>query len=335
MMPRLVLVGLVATLGISVPTWCEVRGCIKAVHSWTARRLAALDHGSSRADESFAVVPPRRPGPAFEPIVPEEGDASLAEELNRMAQGLEIPLEATIARRRAEPASRNAPAPAPARHEPRVGTVESMELALLGDLLGAEGGAAGVGSTCGAIASRRTKPVVPPIACVFTRSVAVEPAAGTEAEDRTRSGLRTEHPAPRFAPIEPSVDSGGDIAMALNRFAEGIDLDPAARGLAKRGKPAFEPIDPAAGRITSLGDELNLRSDGLNLVLVHSEANDSGRPAPAPGKSPIASVGAHGRLPASIAPSSDVEHALRLTTDALHAWMKIVAGPAPVRISSR
>ena len=60
MISRLVLVGVVGALGISVPTWPEVQEWMGAAHSWTAYQLAVWDASCAQRgglDHDGADVP--------------------------------------------------------------------------------------------------------------------------------------------------------------------------------------------------------------------------------------------------------------------------------------
>ena len=135
MFSRLVLVGMVAALGITVPTRLEILGWIKAAHSWTASRLADWDSAKSSSDDGVIVAPmlPQAPigrnpdavtplptgilaavsgggtateslgsrsGPSFEPIVADDRASGPAHELNRRAEGLDISMEPAMSDRR-------------------------------------------------------------------------------------------------------------------------------------------------------------------------------------------------------------------------------------------
>src|SRR5579885_1287476 len=75
---RMVLVGLVAALGISVQAWTEIRLCLEAVHSWTATQLAAWD--APARNETWPIVvapPPELRRPVREPIIPDESTSGV------------------------------------------------------------------------------------------------------------------------------------------------------------------------------------------------------------------------------------------------------------------
>ena len=116
MISRLVLVGVVGALGISVPTWPEVREWMGAAHSWTACQLAAWDACSRSEADSIMMVPTPRPvpvesgrdagselrrsdppSPTFDPIAVDESEWELVFELNRKAEGLDMASGALIA----------------------------------------------------------------------------------------------------------------------------------------------------------------------------------------------------------------------------------------------
>jgi hypothetical protein len=369
MLTRLVLVGMVAALGITVPTRPEILGWIKTAHSWTASRLAEWDPCEPSQVDAIAVVPmpprapiemnpdvaaaprpstvvagregrtavsPRegRPAPAFEPIVVVDWAIGLADELNRAAEGLDIPVL---------PASDNHRATVEVqglagfvRKSTDFGLVlpaDTVEQKLATLWFQAEEGPDGTGfPTDSPLSGRRWGAAIPPISCRF-------------------SGPST---AERIAPTEDAVTG---LADALNRLADRIDpsMWTAAVAVASewtlaiasagprlpsggdRSTPAFVPIDPVTTMDSDLAHELNRASEGLAVVPDASV----GEPCPKPeslvqqGPLPTPRVPVEGVGASHSDPPPDVGLALRLTREAAHAWMNVLTGPAGVRVSAR
>jgi hypothetical protein len=314
MMTRLVLVGMVAALGITVPAWSELPGWMKAAHSWTAWQLAEWDRSAPSEVETIMMPPPPvRRVVAFETIVPDDRSSDIADALNRAAEGLNIPPEATIARRQPKHKGNTRVAPERTLAEySGVPGIDSMEMKLMAELLGAAEPSHGDGQPAESIVTpRRSTAMIPPIVCVFTRSVSPPPAVAIASPPiEAAPGLAETASTP--APVEPVADPTAEIFGTLQCFAEGIDPSQPAETVAALPDCVFEPIDPETTRNASLAAEVNQRAPGGSDRLAQA-----------------APVADDVRTPA------DVAQALRLTREAVHAWMKVMTRPAIVHVSAR
>ena len=112
MISRMILVGLVAVLGVSLPSRSESGDWLTSAHAWAIAQLAEWDAytpgeelslivpevpDSSPREAPQAATRPNTPASvAFEPIpVGDDLHNGLADELNRMAEGLDIPTTTT------------------------------------------------------------------------------------------------------------------------------------------------------------------------------------------------------------------------------------------------
>jgi hypothetical protein len=334
MMTRLVLVGIVAALGISVPTRPEVQGWVMAAHSWTAHQLADWDTGGRRTMSGIILPPFVEAVRTFEPIAVDDRAPGLADELNRFGESeVIVSGPAPAGRTRADdghtPASAET-APIEFSTVPLTVVPETKWLAEL--WLDAERSRSATGSAEAPVAGRRVKAKIP-AECVFTPSVpASSPAEPSPAFESRSLAVAV---VPLSALIEPLAEAEPDIAGDLNRFGEGFDVAPPTATPTAMMKSRFEPIDPAAAVDTGLAYELERVSDGA--ALAWSEADETGDPEPelAPRPVPPDPPAIVGEPPAPPAPSPEVTHAIRLTGHAVHAWMRILAGPAGVRVSVR
>jgi len=338
MMTRLVLVGMVAALGITVPTWSEVGGCITSLHSWTACRLADWDTARSRCEETgVAARIVRRPIRVFEPIVPDDTSRDIAYGLNRMSEGLDALPEAIVVNRCPRHQGVRSPLVARMRAQSsRITTIDTMEEKLMTELVGAiEQLNDDVATTDQGATHRAKSPFDPPTVCVFTASPrAPAPVrAGAASADKPKWHARLS--GPKIEVIEPLIDGSFNAASVLNRFGEGIELSVSGRLHADSPHAAFVSIDPTLTGIPSLADELNRLSEGVphgpHPAVVDRQSIQEPISRGTPGTTDIAEQ----VRPAPPIQSTEVALAMRLTRDALHAWMKVMAGPAFVQVSSR
>jgi hypothetical protein len=339
MMTRLVLVGMVAGLGITVPTRPEIQGWMNALHSWTACRLEAWDSSRrSDADPVRLAAPAERPGRVSEPIEPDDQTSGVAYELNRMSDGLDTRLEQAIVGRRADDKGMSIPATGRARPEfSGALTIDRMELKLMVESFLAAERSSGEGELPAAQASHRRsrKLIDPPIVCAFTTSSTTTPRVRPVAAFSATAGSQLHPSLPKTDLIEPLADVTCDIVGGLNRFAEGIDEPFVDRLAIQGGKPAFVPIDPAGTSSASQADELNRVSDGITIALAAPGERHSRRPTSIFGWTSVPSTKVAGGWSSPPRCSSEVAQAMQLTRDALHAWMKVMRGPAIVQVSAR
>lgn len=338
MISRLVLVGMVAALGITIPTRKEIQGWVNAAHSWTASRLAALDRSAAHGDEPIAIVlaqePPR---PSFTPLVPGEAN-SIVDEMNLIAQGLDLPPGTRVVSRRVAVAGESR---WPARPEWEGGVVapaiDVVEWKLMAEVIeAARRSSEGAGAEDCRARSTRSRARKPSSDCAFTRSQTAptrERVAFSPAGTGSRSG--ESRPA-KLDLIEPLEGGPSDIAGALNRSAEGIALPPLLPTTAKANGPAIEPMDPADTLRPTLADELNRVSEGLSLAPTWSSRAGAAQGLPSPSSHSSAPPAAMStRRPSPDGATPEVSQALRLTRDAFHAWVMVLSGPTPVQVSSR
>jgi hypothetical protein len=182
-------------------------------------------------------------------------------------------------------------------------------------------------------------------------ALAANPAADDPASLRARR-LREESPL-----IESPTDRGWEIADALNRLGEGIDIDPAREPARPARSPGFALIEVATELESDTANALNRAAEGLTLDPSGSDTAataETDRPvaqvatlAPAPeigapshieraeSNSPFEHPFAE--LPADDHPQRDITlgHAIRLTCEAAYAWMDVLAGSARVTMTSR
>jgi hypothetical protein len=104
---------------------------------------------------------------------------------------------------------------------------------------------------------------------------------------------------PRFEPIV--VDDAPSIADVLNRTSDGIDLDPSSVAVRTPDRPSFEPI-AVANDSPSIADELNRASDGIAIAQ-------------------------------KVEPQ--FQTAIRLTRDAVLAWMNVLTKTLPTSNTMR
>jgi hypothetical protein len=341
MITRLVLVGMVAALGISVPTRPGVQGWVLAAHSWTAHQLADWDTGARRSTSGFTLPSVVTTVPAFEPIVVDERASGLADELNRFAERVDIDP-------RPAPSGRTPSAEGIARttHMPLlsefsaalgIGTPEMRGMAEL--MLAAEGSQGAVGPAEAVVTEHRAGARVSPADCIFTPSVAASSTAppATELSCEPRSLPVADALQHEF--IEPATDVQDDIASELNCLGEAFEIAAPAEMPPAAPKPPFDPIDPGTELDTGLAFELNRLSDGMAVAWSAADRTDNPQPESTlrltRPESAITSTPVPAERPSSPGPSPDVAQAIRLTGEALHAWMSVMTGPAIVRITAR
>ena len=330
MLSRMILVGLVAVLGVSLPSRSESVGWLTSAHAWVIAQLAEWDTDIPGEDLGLIVTEVPDPSPreatpaetrtntkasvAFELIpIDDDLDTGLADELNRMAEGLDIPATTT--------AITEAPTDFVA-----VPSSESIELKLVVELCRiAEASTHSETPSSPSIPQPCETDSVPAIDEIFAdvSQVFAPPEPGLTAS------IQPEPPPtaarPEFEPIRPLVDLEPDTAAELNRFAEGIEIhaEDTAPGPVRIG--TFEPIQVPADLESGIAYELNRASEGLEIVPPEVRALGDARP-PIPGSEPADhSEGNHASL----------GKALSLTRDAALAWMNVLTGMTPVTMTAR
>lgn len=235
MISRFVLVGLVAALGISIPTRSELASCVTALHEWTATGLAALDASGHRPLRPVLLAwVPERQRPVYAPIEPATSVVGIADELNRMADGVEVPPPSAHPRRSG--------VPEPLVGQPNFIPADTMEEKLVVELR----------RIVAEVPSPET-PISPTIEKRHDR-----PARGESQCLFSRGVLSIATVAPQWEPIEAPAEFSADIATTLNRFAEGMDHRPAPRrplATVAEVKRVFEGL-PFAGPSVANGQSI-------------------------------------------------------------------------------
>jgi hypothetical protein len=322
MLSRLVLVGMVTALGITVPTWPEIRGWMGVVHTRTAYLLADRDHSTRPGSESAVVTPwPARQSPLAGTIDPEDR-SSIVDALNRFGDGLHVTAEAFVVRDRPGAHGPSGPSKSGRSLDFR-GTTgwDAGEREILAEFFEAaeRSKAEEIGAEPG-VMRRSRRASVPRIPCVFSAS--------------TGGARRKEEWATRPELIEPMLDSPAGVAETLNRFADGVENAPRAPIERAAIRRPFEPIDPVTPDRLDLADELNRSSDGCSHSPLTTLRKESSKPMSGSDGNPLARASRPGASSSS-STSPELATALALTRDAVHAWMRLLTGPAVVQVSAR
>jgi hypothetical protein len=403
MVSRLLLVGMVATLGVTLPSRSECEGWFSSVQSWASAQLADWDAWQPREGDpcpvaetpiriTFEAIPqpsdPRviadgsqetagatlnrssalirkegarrlsgdgsmsgRPSPQIEPIalepiaVAEDADTGVADQLNRESERLEI------GQTRA------------GRTEVRVDSATVMpsahpELRLLTELclIVEKAGDAEKLIHPEVHSPRVIRPSVPEDAVferitnrleLFSEDLAASPPANS-----LPVGSRV-----TFDPIELPADLGIGIADELNRFAEGLAANANGPASKPAQAPQFEPIDVDEDLDSGTAYALNRASEGLGGITTAAEGLAHGEPQIRrnqqgsaftsrpylPASRKLASAAhvqekspSHPELPLDPgAADSGLREAVRLTRDAMCAWMNVMKGSTRVDMTAR
>lgn len=364
MLPRFILVGMVATLGVTVPTRPEVLGWVHAVHHWTTGLRAMMDGGrpfasepepetgpvaawpvglpteasgyataSAEAPKAETSAAAPSPLPSWTPILVEEQVSGLADELNRQSEGLDLHVLPQDVRRATVAATRGRVKDSGPQRIVRAFLDRDLfdELVRIGRDESLDGP-----EVFAVDPAWRVRTVGLVLECTLGRV----PASVTA--PRGIVTVPEEHPvAPvRIEPIAPVKEEQLGLAVALNRFGEAVNpAQPAAWA------SAVLPLAAVSGRIvpvevadTGRADELNRAAEGLAQAAIGPAGDEqAGR-----------EVGVH-RAPAARAPidvgqagaeeTRGVGLALRLTGEAARAWMDVLrasgGGESAVRVSAR
>ena len=333
MVSRLVLVGAVAVLGATLPGRSGGDGWFTSARVWMIARLADWDACRSRGDgegivvtpsESWEqeVVPVATPAPApanFDPIpVAQDLDCGIADELNRVSDGVTIPPRAIlIAETRPDFAS-----------APSIDSIETR-LAL---------------EVCRFVENRRVVENLAPLAVDQPRQAqdvdSIGALFGTDmamfapSADTPTSDIPAESP-PNPARVEidsyePLVDCKSGIDGERARSAERIEPEPGPEVVGRR--PArvwtFALIEVPADLESGTAYELNHASEGLGIVPADPRRLGN---TPPPGRG--REHAAHAEAKAD--EDKSLGKAIRLTRDAASAWMDLFSGPTPVEMTSR
>jgi hypothetical protein len=285
MISRLVLVGMVAALGVTLPSWPECEGWCQSAQEWASARLADWDTWRPReADSSHQAQPPI---PAAREVRPMPVAAAVAGPGDSKTGPTPAPSPAVKA------ASDQTPGPqAIAAHPIAVADHPVADLALELNRW-----AEGLDIQPSTIVSRASSsdrvPVPARSLAAWEDVIASCRAAEVSGVAQTITDLFEENPdgyepseeglassvaveptvgavQPKFDPIEPpsSWDRAGGIAEELNRFAEGIGIGigPEATSNPIARSPQGEPIATMPPEL-GIADELNRASEGLDPTL--------------------------------------------------------------------
>lgn len=349
---RIIMVGLVAALGISMPTGSHFAYWKEAAHDWALNRLAEWDARRSVHESTFVYV----------------ADAMLDDDATDVAAApipLEAPTAATSAPAPASPASKVEPSPLP---EPDLAVgidlptqptdMDESELSASRNITAIEANPrtdeiANSDTTPQAVESAPindslaivTTPVIDDSSflqaqsetvAAFVADTVIDDSAFLQAQGDTVSAfvadaarLARREEASKSLPVEPVVEVAAvepiavddvldaGLAFELNRANDGTNLPIATSGdvmMPPANAASTEPIALEADLYGGLAYILNQENDGLNLP-----------PSPSPD---------------SMAPTFDaprpvenaLTHAVRLTREAVFAWAELLHGPAVVTI---
>ncbi|MFO0908530.1 MAG: hypothetical protein U0794_09235 [Isosphaeraceae bacterium] len=326
---RVLLVGLVAGLGLSLPTGRQIATWRDSANAWVTARLAAWDAQMPAGDDAFVFVTdsaptdidaasvapalvaaetplPETPAitetPATSPTQASSGAVVASTSENRpaesaticdlgreMAEDLAVPTEPT-----AFDDTELMPEPAPTP-EPQPEPAPTPILATPAVALDASFDAAmmDVVASFTADLSRPTPTTEP--APLLAEAAPAAPVA----------------PVPAYEPIAIDESFATDLACVLNRASEGLDI--------RRPAPARDELIRVEDDLANdVAYALNREAEGLTVFpkTIVSET----KPTPEP-TSELA------------APSNRLSHAVRLTREAVFAWAKVLHAPAVVTIS--
>ncbi len=333
---RLVLVGMVAALGISVRTWSEIRSGILAVHFWTAAQLAAWDAPTRSDWHRFDVAPPPEWRPTmFDPIVADDGASGLADDLNRAAEGLDLHPQPMTVHRRANGREQERGGARRSRvgcwSLPAADTLESRMLAEL--WIAAAGPDREVRSTGAPLPSRRGAASIPPTLCRFTASLLETSPTPRMIPTSVRIGPDDGRIPPKWDPIEAAMGAELGLAWELNRFGEGIPASTLGRPRPS-SRPAFEPITPETSIETDTASSLNRASEGVVTTLATSDPPPSLSPGRTGRLGPTPPASFKSESPSTAGASPDLARAIRLTREAARAWLRVMKAPSGLQLST-
>jgi hypothetical protein len=366
MLSRMILVGLVAVLGVSLPSRSEPSGWLTSAHAWVIAQLAEWDTDAPGEDGCFLVVEALDSSPgeatqaetrtntkasvAFEPIpIDDDVDNGLADELNRMAEGLGIPATTTAIAESptdfvavpasesielklmvelcqiAERSAHDEPVSAPAIPQPREADADPAIDEIFADV--SQVFAPTEPEPASIAQQPREADAIAAIDAIFADGSTVfapaEPGFVTNAQPkpvRIAAG-------PKFEPVASLVKLAMDTVVKWNRFVVGIKIGPERAGFQSRPvQPrAFEPIKVPADLESGIAYELNRASDGLEIVPPEARTLGEARP-----QIPESELAAHAE-----GNHASLGKALSLTRDAAFAWMNVLTGMTPVTMIAR
>ena len=351
MLSRMILVGLVAVLGVSLPSRSESGGWLTSAHEWVIARLAewdtytpredvfivgeTLDSSTGKATQAETCTNTTTSVP-FEPIPLGDLDIALADELYRMAEGLDIP-------------ATNIPIAESPTDFVAVPPSDSIELKLVMEVCRiAEGSAHATKpsprqrllSLTNRFRTRRS------ISCSRTarpcsrhrnrsRSPSLNSFPKPTQPLRSISCSRTARPCSRHrnrSRLRPGRNSSRSRHWCTLRWIpprSGIGSSRASRFVPRRRRPrpvqtpTFEPITVPVDLESGIAYELNLASEGLEIALPEVRTLGDAPPRfPGVNPPPTPKANASTATPASGKPWSS-------RGNAAFAWMNVLTGMTP------
>lgn len=297
---RVLLVGLVAGLGLTLPTGGRTESLGTVFRGWVNARLAEWDARENFDARDFVLIdeplPVLRATPSAPPeslanVVSHEPIAAVIDAHPAAIAGLGEALDVPTA-----PAN-------PDDHEIELTDSRKSEELNAAMFVAQADFLDGLRADASARAALDTD---------FNAAQALVVAAFCADQESAKPLLETKVPDPRFEPIDAPDDLYAGIAYSLNKGAEGVE-SPVVSVVPAR---ALEPIDVLEDLYTGTAYALNRQSEGLDVAT----------PCPAPtqlvGERTV-SVGGDGRL----------SQAVRLTREAVYAWASLLHGPAVVTLA--
>lgn len=290
---RMILVGVVACLGLTMPTGEQIESCKVSAQTWMNARIAEWDAPLPADENAFVLV--------AEPTATDADEATPASG----TPALETP-NATAA-----PVTAATETPTDSRPAAKpVSTIASNDLA------------DGLAAPTVPMAFEETD-LTP-----ATASPAPEPTASDAGFDAAQndvlSAFERDRPeaaapvalAPAFEPIEVGENLDTGVAYALNHAAEGLSIT----GTAGVPHPStrFEPMENGEDLYSGVAYDLNRGAEGLETA--------------APTVTSRVTLAQNGQTNAP-GSTNRLTHAVRLTRDAMNAWANLLHGPAVVLIT--
>jgi hypothetical protein len=325
MFTRLVLASLVAALGVTLPSRTDCQRWYSSVETWASAKLADWDTWQPAQRESQTV--PARFGQvawASGPSALDDAGSNRRERRDDAGDVSPVWLSANLELWLAAEISRQAE------------LVEGSQRVVV---------AHGPADVPEPVVQEKT----PVVSTDLSRVLPVDVFAPSEPP--ASSQVKT---TPKFEPIELASDLDSGTAYELNRFGEAVGPDSRPSASTRPEAPRFEPLAVGEEVESGLAYELNRTSEGIGIdplraadaspwgprvenVVKDARPAASSEPLPA---EPTASYRPHvadspGQAVSASAPGARIGHAVRLTRDALCAWINVLTGPALVNMSSR
>lgn len=342
---RLVLISLVAGLGLGLPSWPTIEGWVAGAQQWMNARLAAADdregerhvvihdllaaemeraHAARQARRASASTPAPRPAIVAVPHSTAPRRPAAAASLAAPTPPIPLPkLDDFLA------AAANVPAPAPAAPAPAVARPDDLALLAWG----------------------RIRPEAARLAASLAEGL--REAAGRDRDARAFVAMEVsddlyfeavdEGPEPAPLPAEAVAAVDGPEPLAIEGPApEALAADPAplpdfdamersadlyfAAPIVEESAPAPEAMLAETPEPAAVEEALGLAELPVDVFAPDEAESVVAAPEPAPVAPVVAAVTAPEPAPAS----PEVNRAVRLTGEALSAWINVLTGPALV-----